>query len=54
MILPKCTEQCGRRTDTGGMCRYCLENMNIIVQRYIILKASTKTIAEEVLEWWYS
>jgi len=52
--LPECTEKCGRRTDTGGMCRFCLDEMNTIVQRYIILKSPTKEIAEKLLVWWFS
>ena len=54
MLHPKCTQKCGRRTDTGSMCRYCLNEINTTAQRYIVLKASTKELAEQLLEWWYS
>lgn len=61
MLLPKCTEKCGNRTDTGGMCRDCLKDLNhqiiainTVATRYIVLTASTKKLAEELLEWWYS
>jgi len=61
MLLSKCTKKCGRRTDTGGMCRRCLQDLNhqiieinSVATRYIVLKASSKKLAEELLEWWYS
>ena len=54
MLLSECTQKCGRRTDTGSICRYCLNEINTTVHHYIVLKASTKKLAEELLEWWYS
>jgi len=61
MLLPKCTKKCGRRTDTGGMCRVCLRDLkqqiieiNSVATKYIVLKASSKKLAEELLEWWHS
>lgn len=54
MLLSKCTRNCGRRTDTGGICRFCLDEINTTAQRYIILKSPTKEIAEELLQWWYT
>ncbi len=61
MLLPECTEKCGRRTDTGRICRVCLKDLkeqiieiNSVATKYIVLKASSKKLAEELLEWWYS
>jgi len=54
MLQPECTEKCGKRTDTGGLCRFCLNEIDTTAQRYIILASPTKKIAEELLEWWHS
>ena len=61
MLQPECTKKCGRRTDTGGMCRACLKDLkqqiieiNSVATRYIVLKASSQKLAEELLVWWYS
>ena len=37
MILPNCTENCGRRTDTGGVCRVC--NVGFPNKKYKIIYA---------------
>ena len=29
MLQPECTVKCGRRTDTGGMCRRCLKYLTL-------------------------
>lgn len=54
MLLPECTRKCGKRTDTGSVCRSCLDEINTTAQRYIILTSPTKEIAEQLLKWWYS
>ena len=61
MLLPKCTEKCGKRTDTGGICRDCLKDLkhkiteiNSVATKYIVLTASSRTLTYELLEWWYS
>ena len=61
MLQPECTNKCGRRTDTGVMCRRCLKDLkeqiieiNSVATKYIVLKASSKKLAEELLVWWYS
>jgi len=53
MIRPECTNKCGRRTDTGSICRFCLKEINTTARRYIVLASPTKEIAEELLKWWF-
>ncbi len=61
MLLPNCTNNCGTRTYTGGICKNCLRDLNheiftidSVATRYIVLTASTQKLAEELLRWWFS